>query len=62
MALNELSSKTQSYLKGDINFPIDPCIQVTLSVTKGSLPPAFWLIGWTYSLELSFNNPASSKL
>jgi hypothetical protein len=61
VALNELSSKTQSYLKGDINFPIDPCIQVTLSVTKGSLPPAFWLIGWTYSLGLSFNNPASSE-
>jgi hypothetical protein len=60
-ALEVLSDKAQSFFKGDITVPVDPYIQVTLSVTKGSLPPDFWLIGWTYSLGLSFGNNASAE-
>jgi hypothetical protein len=61
VALNQLSSKAQSFIKGDITVPVDPWVQITVSVTKGSLPPAFWLTGWTYSLGLSFGNTASSE-
>lgn len=60
-AVEVLSSKAQSLFRGDISFPLDPYIQVTASVTKGSLPPSFWLIGWTYSLGLTFGNNASSE-
>jgi hypothetical protein len=60
-AVEALSSKAQSLFRGDISFPLDPYIQVTASVTKGSLPPSFWLIGWTYSLGLTFGNNASSE-
>jgi hypothetical protein len=60
-AAEVLSSKAQSLFRGDISFPLDPYIQVTASVTKGSLPPSFWLIGWTYSLGLTFGNNASSE-
>ena len=60
-AVEALSSKAQSIFRGDISFPLDPYIQVTASVTKGSLPPSFWLIGWTYSLGLTFGNNASSE-
>jgi|HubBroStandDraft_6_1064221.scaffolds.fasta_scaffold00139_21 hypothetical protein len=60
-AVEVLSSKAQSFFKGDISVPLDPYIQITVSVTKGSLPPSFWLIGWTYSLGLTFGNNASSE-
>jgi hypothetical protein len=60
-AVEVLSNKAQSLFRGDISFPLDPYIQVTASVTKGSLPPSFWLIGWTYSLGLTFGNNASSE-
>jgi len=61
VASEVLSSKAQSFFKGDITVPLDPYIQLSLSVTKGSLPPDFWLIGWTYSLGLTFGNSASSE-
>jgi hypothetical protein len=60
-AVEVLSSKAQSFLKGNISVPLDPYIQLTVSVTKGSLPPSFWLTGWTYSLGLTFGNNASSE-
>jgi hypothetical protein len=61
VATEVLSSKPRAFFKGDITFPLDPFIQLTASVTRGSLPPDFWNIGWTYTLGLSFGNPASAE-
>lgn len=61
VATEILSSIPRSFFKADMTVPLDPYIQFKVSASRGSLPPDFWNIGWTYTLGLSFGNPASSE-
>jgi hypothetical protein len=56
-----LSSRPRSFFKADTTVPLDPYIQFKVSVSRGSLPPDFWNVGWTYTLGLSFGNQLSSE-
>ena len=44
-----------------MTIPLDPYIQLKFTASRGSLPPDFWNIGWTYTIGLSFGNPAGAE-
>jgi hypothetical protein len=56
-----LTSVPRSFFKGDATIPLDPYISIKGTVYRGSLPPDFWRVGWSYTLGISFSNPGSAE-
>lgn len=56
-----LSKRRRSYFRTALKAPLNPYLQFSTTLLRGSLPPDFRIVTTTLSLGLTFTNPGSSE-
>ena len=56
-----LSKRRRSYFRTALKAPLNPYLQFSATLLRGSLPPDFRIVTTTLSLGLTFTNPGSSE-
>jgi hypothetical protein len=56
-----LSKRRRSYFRTSLKAPLNPYLQFSATLLRGSLPPDFRIVTTTLSLGLTFTNPGSSE-